>query len=62
MSGLTQDADAVELTLLRWEDYRETGQEQRVRARYVIAATAARAASGTCWASSGTTSASTSAG
>lgn len=38
VSGLTQDADAVELTLLRWEDYRETGQEERVRARFVIAA------------------------
>ena len=38
VSGLTQDANAVELTLLRWEDYRETGQEERVRARFVIAA------------------------
>ena len=38
VSGLIQDADAVELTLLRWVDYRETGQEERVRARYVIAA------------------------
>jgi 3-(3-hydroxy-phenyl)propionate hydroxylase len=38
VSGLTQDAGAVELTLLRWEDYRETGQEERVSARFVIAA------------------------
>jgi 3-(3-hydroxy-phenyl)propionate hydroxylase len=36
--GLTQDADIVELTLRRWEDRRETGQAERVRARYVIAA------------------------
>jgi 3-(3-hydroxy-phenyl)propionate hydroxylase len=38
VSGLIQDADAVELTLLRWAGYRETGQEEHVRARYVIAA------------------------
>jgi 3-(3-hydroxy-phenyl)propionate hydroxylase len=38
VSGLTQDADGVELTVLRWEDGRETGQEERVRARFVIAA------------------------
>jgi 2-polyprenyl-6-methoxyphenol hydroxylase-like FAD-dependent oxidoreductase len=35
VSGLTQDADDVELTLVPWKT---TGQEQRVRARYMIAA------------------------
>jgi 3-(3-hydroxy-phenyl)propionate hydroxylase len=38
VSGLVQDADADELTLLRWENYRETGSAERVRARFVIAA------------------------
>ena len=38
VTGLTQGADSVELTLLRWEDFRETGTEEHVRARYVIAA------------------------
>lgn len=38
VAGLTQDAESVELRLLRWEDARETTHEERVRARYVIAA------------------------
>jgi 3-(3-hydroxy-phenyl)propionate hydroxylase len=38
VAGLTQDAESVELTLLRWEDARATSHEERVRARYVIAA------------------------
>jgi 3-(3-hydroxy-phenyl)propionate hydroxylase len=36
--GLAQAADAVELTLMRWVGYRETRPEERVCARYVIAA------------------------
>ena len=38
VAGLTQDTDSVELRLLRWEDARETSHEERVSARYVIAA------------------------
>jgi 3-(3-hydroxy-phenyl)propionate hydroxylase len=44
VSGLTQDVDTVELSLLRWENYREIGQEERVRARYVIAADGSKSA------------------
>lgn len=42
--GLSQDAEAVELTLARWSGSEETGPEQRVRARYVIAADGSKSA------------------
>jgi len=38
VTALSQDADAVELTLLPWGDSRDSGAEDRVRGRYVIAA------------------------
>ena len=38
VTGLTQDADAVELTLTPGADHHETGAAERVQARYVIAA------------------------
>lgn len=42
--GLCQNDERVDLTLLRWENYRETGREQHVRARYVIAADGSKSA------------------
>lgn len=42
VSGLAQDDDAVELTVQRWDNGEATGQEDRVRARYVIAADGSR--------------------
>jgi 3-(3-hydroxy-phenyl)propionate hydroxylase len=44
VSGLAQDAEAVELALMRWENYRQTGPQERIRARYVIAADGSKSA------------------
>ncbi|MBC8093838.1 MAG: bifunctional 3-(3-hydroxy-phenyl)propionate/3-hydroxycinnamic acid hydroxylase, partial [Pseudonocardia sp.] len=42
VSRMTQDDDGVELGLVPWVDSRESGPEERVRARYVIAADGSR--------------------